>query len=53
MRGAFASGVRQLDLEPGQLVLFPSWVPHEVMPFYGNDERITIAFNCWFGMKEG
>jgi hypothetical protein len=33
-------------------VLFPSWLQHEVMPFYGSDERITIAFNCWFGMKE-
>lgn len=37
----------------GQLVLFPSWLQHEVMPFYGNDERITIAFNTWFNMREG
>jgi hypothetical protein len=22
------------------------------MPFYGDDERITIAFNCWFGMRK-
>ena len=36
----------------GDLVLFPSWLQHEVLPFYGDDERITIAFNCWFGMKD-
>jgi uncharacterized protein (TIGR02466 family) len=36
------------SLVPGQLVLFPSWVPHYVMPFYGDDERITVAFNCAF-----
>ncbi len=36
------------DLEPGQLVLFPSWLPHAVTPFHGARERITIAFNAWF-----
>lgn len=44
-------GTWNMRLQPGQLVLFPSWLQHEVLPFYGNDERITIAFNCWFGMK--
>jgi uncharacterized protein (TIGR02466 family) len=52
MRGAFASGVRQIDLEPGQLVLFPSWVLHDVKPYEGDGERITVAFNCWFQLKE-
>lgn len=41
-----------VKLQAGQLVLFPSWVSHEVLPFYGDDERITIAFNCWFGMRD-
>lgn len=35
-----------LSLQAGQLVLFPSWVQHQVMPFYGEGERITVAFNC-------
>lgn len=35
-------------LKPGQLVLFPSWVLHQVLPFDGPGERITVAFNCWF-----
>jgi uncharacterized protein (TIGR02466 family) len=52
LQGAFASGIRSLRMEPGQLVLFPSWVLHEVQPFEGDGERITVAFNCWFGLKE-
>lgn len=36
-------------LEPGRLVLFPSWLPHDVTPFHGEGTRITVAFNCWFG----
>jgi uncharacterized protein (TIGR02466 family) len=35
-----------LSLQPGQLVLFPSWLLHQVLPFYGEGERITVAFNC-------
>ncbi len=37
-----------LLLEAGQLVLFPSSVLHHVMPFFGEGERITVAFNCAF-----
>jgi uncharacterized protein (TIGR02466 family) len=46
-------GTWNTRFQAGQLVLFPSWLQHEVMPFYGNDERITIAFNTWFNMREG
>ena len=38
----------ELKLEAGQLVIFPSYVFHEVTPFYGSDTRITVATNCWF-----
>jgi uncharacterized protein (TIGR02466 family) len=51
LRPPYHHGSWSFRLQPGQLVLFPSWVPHEVLPFYGSDERITVAFNCWFGMK--
>jgi len=40
-----------LLLEAGQLVLFPSSVLHHVMPFFGEDERITVAFNCAFRQR--
>ena len=52
MAGAFAGGVRSLRMEAGQLVMFPSWVLHDVKPFEGEGERVTVAFNCWFGSKE-
>lgn len=52
MSGAFAGGIRSLRMEAGQLVLFPSWVLHDVKPFDGEGERVTVAFNCWFGSKE-
>lgn len=30
---------------PGKIVIFPSWMEHFVHPFYGDGERISIAFN--------
>jgi uncharacterized protein (TIGR02466 family) len=51
-RGPFGTGIRYVNFEPGQLVLFPSWVMHDVKPFEGEGERITVAFNCWFRMKD-
>lgn len=43
----YAFGNMSLKLSPGQLILFPSYLFHEVAPFWGNDVRITVAFNCW------
>jgi Putative 2OG-Fe(II) oxygenase len=49
LRAPFATGVREVRLEEGQIIVFPSYVIHEVSPFYGRDTRITVATNCWFG----
>lgn len=43
-------GPRNFILKPGQLILFPSWVLHEVRPYLGEGERITVAFNARFAM---
>jgi uncharacterized protein (TIGR02466 family) len=48
--GAFSYGTRGVRFEAGQLVLFPSWILHDVKPFEGEGERITVAFNCWFAL---
>ncbi len=37
-----------LRLAEGQLIVFPSYVFHEVTPYYGRGSRITVATNCWF-----
>ena len=52
LKPPYHHGTWSIRFQPGQLVLFPSWLQHEVMPFYGSNERITVAFNCWFGMQE-
>ncbi len=31
----------------GHLVIFPSWLIHEVLPYLGRRERIVVAFNAW------
>ncbi len=49
LRPPYAPGVREVRLEAGQIIVFPSYVIHEVSPFYGRDVRITVATNCWFG----
>ena len=41
-----------ITLEAGQLVIFPSWVLHDVKPFEGEGERVTVAFNCWFTLPD-
>ena len=34
-----------LDPHPGQVVLFPGWVQHQVHPYRGTEPRVSIAFN--------
>lgn len=53
IRAPYGMGGKRVKFRDGQLVLFPSWVNHEVLPFRGNGERITVAFNCWFKMQDG
>ena len=31
----------------GQLLLFPSYLRHEIYPYAGDRPRIVVAFNCW------
>ncbi|HET6545980.1 MAG TPA: putative 2OG-Fe(II) oxygenase [Rhodanobacteraceae bacterium] len=48
IKSPFGIGNLSLSLQPGQLVLFPSWILHQVLPFHGEGERISVAFNCSF-----
>lgn len=43
----YAVGNHNFKLQAGQLVIFPSYLQHEVSPFMGQDRRITVAVNCW------
>jgi uncharacterized protein (TIGR02466 family) len=48
LHAPFALRSLEFRLGAGDLVLFPSYLFHEVAPFYGADTRITVATNCWF-----
>lgn len=47
------SGENFIDIEPerDQLILFPAWAPHEVLPICcpsGAFEQSRFAVNCWY-----
>lgn len=46
-REPYGFGESAFNLRAGQLLLFPSYLMHEVAPYYGQRERITVAFNAW------
>jgi uncharacterized protein (TIGR02466 family) len=48
----YGNQVASVALEPGELVIFPSWVLHDVKPYDGDGERVTVAFNCWFTLPD-
>lgn len=54
LKPPFHAGSWPVRLSPGQLVLFPSWLLHEVTPFNPADDglRITVAFNARFRMED-
>ena len=40
-----SSGKQTIQPETGLMLLFPSWLRHTVLPYYGKSARITVAFN--------
>lgn len=38
---------------PGQLVVFPSWLPHQAMPYEGGRDRIIVSFNASVHAAQG
>lgn len=45
-------GPWQLTHKPGQLLIFPSYITHEIFPYMGVRPRIVIALNAWFRWNE-
>lgn len=48
LRRPYGHGSINYRLEAGQLIIFPSHLMHEVAPYHGGAERITVASNFWF-----
>ena len=38
---------------PGQLVVFPSWLPHQAMPYHGDAQRVIVSFNMSVHAAQG
>lgn len=47
--GITATGTWTLLPESGLMLMFPSWLRHAVLPYYGESSRITVAFNIRVG----
>jgi hypothetical protein len=43
--GLSAGATERVQPKSGRLVMFPSWMMHQVRPYHGKDERISIAIN--------
>ena len=44
---------RDIEPNPGQLLVFPSWLPHQAMPYDGELERVIISFNAGIHATQG
>jgi uncharacterized protein (TIGR02466 family) len=45
------NGIHRIAPVAGQLVLFPSWLSHAVVPYRGDGRRITVAINLMAGPR--
>jgi len=46
MSGSLSAGATEkVQPKAGRMVIFPAWLLHQVRPYRGNAERISIAFN--------
>lgn len=45
---AYLDGTGFWDVMPvaGQVVIFPSYLKHSALPYFGNQERVVVAFNA-------
>jgi uncharacterized protein (TIGR02466 family) len=43
--GPSAGGTMRLRPTSGRMVIFPAWLLHQVRPYHGGRERISVAFN--------
>ena len=52
LRGQFHQGGFEYRHSAGQLVLFPSYLYHEVLPYTGTRPRVVVAFNAWIHLGD-
>lgn len=52
LQAPYALGGMEIEHAPGKLWLFPSYLMHEVFPYFGERPRIVVAFNCWISSDQ-
>ena len=52
MQSPYRMGPWQLVHKPGQMLIFPSYLLHEVFPYTGERPRIVMALNSWCRWKK-
>ncbi len=52
LKEPFTHGVIPIQHEAGRLLFFPSYLLHEIFPYFGNRERIIAPFNCRMTLPE-
>jgi uncharacterized protein (TIGR02466 family) len=50
---AYLSADGMMDFSPlaGQIIIFPSYLKHAAMPYFGESDRVVLAFNCQVNAK--
>ena len=46
-------GTADFDPMPGRLLVFPSWLAHQAMPYAGERDRVIISFNASVHRPQG
>ena len=46
IRTLYRAGEEYVKPKVGTLLIFPNWMKHAVMPFFGEGERRTFSANC-------
>jgi uncharacterized protein (TIGR02466 family) len=52
LQAPFSHGGTQVTHQAGRLVIFPSYLMHEVFPYLGEKPRVIVAFNCWISTDQ-
>lgn len=52
LKPPFRAGGMQIQHEAGKLWMFPSYLQHEVFPYFGKEPRVIVAFNCWLSSNQ-
>ncbi len=52
LKPANRHGALRVKHEKGKLTIFPSYLLHEIFPYFGERPRIIAPFNCWIRMED-